>query len=146
MAAHELFMGGILYYCVMKSVGAVLMATLFLLESLFPKGIALTESSKFFELVQHYTQHVQEFKDDISFMDFLWMHYNPESTHDDASHHHEKLPNFHTQTAFAGLCTTFYKVWANQSTGIEILGKLPVSIYENKYFFLFSSDLLNPPQ
>jgi hypothetical protein len=130
----------------MKVVVTSFLAVLFLVESLFPKGVALTESFKIFQLVSHYTEHVCEFKDDISFGQFLWMHYNPESDHEDASHHHEKLPDFHSQTVFVSICFNPFKTWVQVSSGIEILNRLFVSAYENKYFFLFSSDLLNPPQ
>ena len=130
----------------MKSVTALFLAILLFAESLFPKAIALSESAKFFQLVSHFLEHVQEFKDDISFSQYLWMHYNPESDHEDASHHHEKLPNFHSQTVFFGICSAVFRLWVKESNGIELLGKLPLPIYENKYQFLFSSDLLNPPQ
>ena len=130
----------------MKSIVAIPLLFIFLLESLFPKGLALAESSKMVKLFEHFQEHVLESGNEIGFAEFLWMHYNPNSDHENEEHHHEKLPNLSLTNSFVGL---FYQSFNEYFSPVSISYALLYSNlpeYKNGYHFLFSLDLLNPPQ
>lgn len=130
----------------MKSLIAILTSALLLLESLFPSTLALAESSKLSNLYSHYLQHQTISEGSESFANFLWMHYNPDSNHEDASHHHEKLPCLNVHHAFFGAITPSLVSFAYTiSEQMYILLKA-VPSYSNAYRYSFSLDLLNPPQ
>jgi hypothetical protein len=129
-----------------KSIIVIPLLFIFLLESLFPKGLALVESSKMAKLVEHFQEHVLESGNEIGFAEFLWMHYNPNSDHENEEHHHEKLPNFSMTNSFVGF---IYQSITELFGPIDISYAMLVSTlpeYRNGYHFLFSLDLLNPPQ
>ncbi len=118
-----------------------------LLESLFPNGLALAQSAKMFQLFNHYQEHLLESKNEISFASFLWMHYNPASDHEDASHHHENLPKLHFgQVFFSNCLSTVTSILPENNFDFSRLSFLKLPEYRNRYHFLFSLDLLNPPQ
>ena len=130
----------------MKSVLAILTSVMLLLESLFPSSLALAESSKLSNLYNHYLQHQTISHGTDSFATFLWMHYNPDSNHQDASHNHEKLPCLNVHHAFFGAITPTPLTFVYHiSEQIFVLFK-SVPAYSNAYRYLFSLDLLNPPQ
>lgn len=123
-----------------------MLVAIFFLESLFPRGLALAESSKMIQLIGHFQEHVLESGNQISFTEFLWLHYNPTSDHENSEHHHEKLPNLNLHSSFVGF---IYEGFSILTTPIfSTFGRQFVAIpeYKNGYRFLFSLDLLNPPQ
>jgi hypothetical protein len=119
---------------------------LFLVESLFPRGLALVESSKLMKLVEHFQEHVLASDNQMSFAEFLWMHYNPNSDHENAEHHHEKLPNLGNSNTFIGFI--YESISSNISPLTSTLRLLNALLpeYKNGYHFIFSLDLLNPPR
>ncbi len=116
------------------------------MESLFPKGLAMAEASKVFQLVEHYQEHVECFGDEISFVEFLWMHYNPDSKHEDASHHHERLPDLNVHSGFVGICAQQFLPTLEPLNIVKIIPVKSIIEYSNAYVFLFIIDVLNPPQ
>lgn len=130
----------------MKSLSAIFMALLFLMESLFPRGLSMSEISKAYELIEHYQEHLSEVSDNISFAEFLWMHYNPASDHDDASHHHERLPKLTLGSGFIGICLPVLENFLQSKAVIKHLTSLHPVEYKNGYYYLFFIDVLNPPQ
>ena len=108
--------------------------------------MALAESSKMAKLVEHFQEHILESGNKISFAEFLWMHYNPNSDHENDEHHHEKLPNLSLTSSFVGLIFQSVNDLINPLviTNFALASKLPE--YRNGYHYQFSLDLLNPPQ
>jgi hypothetical protein len=130
----------------LKSLITISLGFLFLVESLFPRGLALVESSKLMKLVEHFQEHVLESKNQMSFAEFLWMHYNPNSNHENNKHHHEKLPNLSNSNTFVGF---IYESITNKISPLVSncnLRNVLLPEYKNGYQFIFSLDLLHPPQ
>lgn len=130
----------------MKAIFAVGMSLVFLLESLFPKGMALTESAKMFDLMGHFQEHMLESGNDMSFAEFLWMHYNPDSDHENEEHHHERLPNLSLQSAFVGIIYESFNAIVSPVLAISFDSEITLPEYKNGYFYLFSLNLIHPPQ
>ncbi len=130
----------------MKVVMALILCITIFLESLFPKGLAMAESARLTQLFEHFKEHNAHLKQPLNFSEFLWLHYNPDADHEDASHHHEKLPQFQTGLVFMlGLVSAIANFNYDSITSAKyLLTKLPE--YSNKYFYLFALDVLNPPQ
>lgn len=125
----------------MKSLVSIFLATLFFAGSLFPKS-DMDELFKIPALFEHYSEHKAKSKGELSFMDFLLMHYAVGSTHDEASH--DKLP------LSMDMCTGIICVL--QSTFYQIVHpnthfvKPSFSFYCLQYSFLSVFSLLNPPR
>jgi hypothetical protein len=130
----------------MKSFIAMALALLFVGESFFPRGLAMSEISKVYELIEHFQEHLVEIGDDISFAEFLWMHYNPASDHEDASHHHERLPKLTLGSGFVSICLPVVQNMLQVNTVTKYLISLQPIEYTNGYYYLFFNDVLNPPQ
>jgi hypothetical protein len=130
-----------------KIVLSIVFAFIFLLESLFPRGLALTEYSKLFKLIEHYQEHVlEELPNQMSFGEFVWMHYNPTSDHENEAHDHEKLPDLSTGNTFVGLIYgSFESSFKPLLSNLALLNML-LPEYKNGYQFIFSLDLIHPPQ
>lgn len=107
--------------------------------------MAVGESAKLFKLIEHYKEHRDDPKQSINFIEFLSLHYNPDSSHEDESHHHEQLPNLH---AVAITIWTISQAFVYTSLISLVSYELPEShmAFLNSYHFLFTWDILNPPQ
>ncbi|MFT4735660.1 MAG: hypothetical protein ACI9DJ_003331 [Algoriphagus sp.] len=130
-----------------KTVLLIMFAFIFLLESLFPRGLALTEYSKLFKLIEHYQEHVfEEPLNQIGFGEFVWMHYNPTSDHENEAHHHEQLPDLNTGNTVVGLIYGSFESALNPLLSNFVLLNMLLPEYKNGYQFVFSLDLIHPPQ
>ena len=130
----------------MKSIVVAALAFLFIGQSFFPKGFAMSEISKVYKLIEHYQEHLSETNPDISFAEFLWMHYNPASDHNDAIHGHDRLPKISFGSGFIALCAPIIRNLITSLTEVTDLRTLQTSEYKNGYYYLFFVDVLNPPQ
>ena len=129
----------------MKSIFAILLASVLFAESLLPKGIGMEQSFKMSELVSHFNLHYKASKGNLSFSDFLWMHYSADSSHK-KNNKHNNLPNFDSNVVVAAvvLPTISQIDYLPIHHFVEALKN--ITFYKNSYSFLFSLDLLNPPQ
>lgn len=88
----------ILLFPKMKKVISLLFATLFFLSSLI-SGQGISELNKISALVEHYKHHQEEHNGaELSFANFLWMHYDENSNHKNEENH-DGLPLFHHCTS-----------------------------------------------
>lgn len=127
----------------MQSIVAIVLAGLILGSSLLP-GFGVEQSTKLVELIQHYQHHVTE-NPDLSFADFMVMHYGENSKHHKhPNHSHHNLPSAgHMVTGFTP-----------NRVQLSALGYVPVvltiqkafSRYTNLYSFLSVFSLINPPR
>ena len=124
----------------------IVFAFVLILESLFPRGLALSEYSKLFKLVEHYQEHVLEASNQMSFGEFLWMHYNPTSDHENEEHHHEQLPDLSTSTPFVGFIYESFEGTLAPLIAKFVVFNALLPEYKNGYQYLFSLDLIHPPQ
>jgi hypothetical protein len=129
-----------------KKIIAITLSFQILLGSLFPR-IDATELAKIGELIEHYQEHKSSENQDLSFVDFLIMHYSPSSNHTKtAKHSHQNLPNFNSHNAVISYCEPTFK--ANIPT-FEANFKPysePNFTWQNLYHFSISRTLLNPPK
>jgi hypothetical protein len=129
----------------MKKVLIFSLAFIIFFESILPKGIGMEQSFKISELIEHYKTHLAESNGKISFSEFIWLHYNPASKHENPNHNHEKLPHFDSQISFfifqnainVFIILNQQSVFYNQAKFIEL---------KSSYLFSFALDFFNPPQ
>ncbi|UFH53266.1 hypothetical protein [Spirosoma sp. KNUC1025] len=127
----------------MKSLVALLLSGLILGSSLLP-GFGVDQSAKLVELIQHYRQHRQA-DPDLSFMDFMAMHYGENSEHHKhPNHSHQNLPSAgHTVSAFT---PTAVRLVTAAGTSAVLLAQTAFSRYSNLYSFLAVFSMINPPR
>jgi hypothetical protein len=112
----------------------------FLLGSFLPSNIA--EFSKLPSLINHYQHHLEE-HEQISFVDFLVMHYDAESQHlNDESH--DDLPLF--QVVSNNFVANTQELFFWQLVVPEIKRLTVSSMRENHYAYLPSETLFQPPR
>ncbi len=130
----------------MKKIIAIALSFQILLGSLFPRINAM-ELAKVGELIEHYQEHKSAENQDLSFVDFLIMHYSTASNHTKtAKHSHHNLPTFNSHHAIITYCESAFKAnipsfEANFKPFIE-----PNFSWQNFYHFSISRTLLNPPK
>jgi hypothetical protein len=129
----------------MKRIIAITIVIIILSESILPKTIGFMQSFKIVSLIEHYQVHLKETSKQIAFNEFLWMHYNPSSKHDNPKHSHEKLPNFDSQNSFHIIQIIIESITLPK---VNYLGLMDTNFIEFKssYIYLFSLDLFNPPR
>ena len=112
-------------------------------SSLLP-GFGVEQSAKVVELIQHYQHHRQE-APDLSFMDFMAMHYGPDSEHQKhPNHSHHNLPSAgHAASVFTPTPVQFN---ATLLTSVVIHLQTAFPRYTNLYSFLAVFPLINPPR
>ena len=112
----------------------------FLLGSFLPSNIA--EFSKLPSLINHYQHHLEE-HEQVSFVDFLVMHYDAESQHlNDESH--DDLPLFQLVSNHFVANTQELFFW--QLVVPEIKRLAVSNMRENHYAYLPSETLFQPPR
>ncbi len=130
----------------MKKIISILLSFQILLGSLFPNVESL-QLAKIGELVSHYQEHQRTEKEDLSFMDFLEMHYSATSKHlKNAKHSHSNLPNLDSHNSVISYCESVFCI------EFSLTPSFPKTFYEpnfhwlNLYHFSLSRTLLNPPK
>lgn len=127
----------------MKSIVALLLAGLMLGSSLLP-GFSIDQSAKWVELMQHYKQHRSD-DAQLSFMDFLAMHYGANSEHQKhPKHSHQNLPTGgHTVPAFS---PGTIRLHFFSAVGAIPASKTAFARTADLYSFLSVFSLINPPR
>jgi hypothetical protein len=127
----------------MKSIVAFLLAGLVLGSSLLP-GFGVDQSAKLVDLMQHYQEH-RNTEPDLSFLDFMVMHYGVNSEHQKhPNHSHHNLPAVgHAAPAFT---TPSVILLSFAAPSILFLAKTACFRYANLYSFVSVSSLINPPR
>ncbi|GAA4405845.1 hypothetical protein GCM10023187_24660 [Nibrella viscosa] len=79
---------------VVKRLLAFVLSLLLLTSSMVPR-MGADQSVRLSALLTHYQEHKQELGQELSFLDFLIMHYASDSHHHKSPHHnHSRLPSF----------------------------------------------------
>ncbi|GAB3759818.1 hypothetical protein [Spirosoma pomorum] len=127
----------------MKALVAFILATQILVSSLLP-GFSVDQSTKLVDLVQHYQQH-RKTVPNLSFLDFIGMHYGSNSEHQKhPNHSHQKLPAVsHAAPAFTAPSVILLPVTIFAEL---LLAKTACFRYTNFYSFVSVSSLINPPR
>jgi hypothetical protein len=127
----------------MKSIVALVLAGLMLGSSLLP-GFSIDQSAKWVELVQHYKEHRQA-DAQLSFMDFLAMHYGANSEHQKhPNHSHHNLPTVgHVVPVFS---PNSVRLHFSSAIGVILSNKADFFSKANLYSFLAVFSLINPPR
>ncbi|MCX6216859.1 hypothetical protein [Spirosoma sp.] len=127
----------------MKSIVALLLAGLMLGSSLLP-GFGIDQSAKWVELMQHYKHHRQT-DAQLSFMDFLGMHYGANSEHQKhPNHSHHNLPTVgHAVPVFS---STAVRLHFASVVGAILSHKADFFSKADLYSFLAVFSLINPPR
>ncbi len=143
----RLFSFGIInYICQMKQFTAILLSFTIFVGSLFPKADAL-QLAKVGELVKHYYQHTNSWNENISFLDFLAMHYSTASKHlKTAKHSHSHLPNLDSHSAVTLFEPTFNKKIVLNFVPVFKVFSEPNFVWKNLYRFSIVQTLFNPPR
>lgn len=130
----------------MKKLVAILLSLQILLGSLFPKVDAI-QLARIGELVKHYQEHVAIENRNLSFVDFLIMHYSSTSNHTKtAKHSHSHLPQLGSHQVVIAYCELMFKnIIPSSSTVFQSFSE-PNFTWQNFYHFSLSSTLLNPPK
>lgn len=130
----------------MKKIIAITLSIQILLGSLFPKTDAL-ELAKMGTLIQHYQEHKSVENQDLSFIDFLIMHYSTTSKHTKtAKHSHHNLPNFDSHHTVLTYCEPNFKSIIPSFEAAFKPFNEPNFAWQNFYHFSISRTLLNPPK
>ncbi len=130
----------------MKRIIAITLSIQILLGSLFPR-IDATELAKIGELIQHYQEHKATENHNLSFIDFLIMHYSTTSNHTKtAKHSHQNLPNFNAHNSVLAYCEPAFKANIPSSEAHFKPFFEPNFAWQNFYHFSISRTLLNPPK
>ena len=125
---------------------AILLSMQILLGSLFP-NVDTTQLAKIGELVKHYKEHVATESQDLSFVDFLIMHYSSDSKHTKtAKHSHSNLPHLDSHHVVIAYCEPVFKNIIPSSSTIFQSFPEPNFTWQNLYHFSLSETLLNPPK
>lgn len=78
----------------LKKVFSILFASLFMLSAMLP-GQGISELNRLSSLIKHYQHHkIDEHEPQLSFADFLVMHYDDHSSHRNEENH-DDLPLYH---------------------------------------------------
>ncbi|AKD56191.1 hypothetical protein [Spirosoma radiotolerans] len=127
----------------MKSIVALVLAGLILGSSLLP-GFSIDQSAKWVELMQHYEQH-RASDAQLSFMDFLAMHYGANSEHQKhPKHSHQNLPTGgHTIPVFS---PNSVRLHFSSAVGAILANKTAFFRKADLYSFLSVFSLINPPR
>lgn len=127
----------------MKSMIACLLACLMVGSSLLP-GFGVEQSAKLVVLLQHFQKHAKT-EPDLSFMEFMVMHYAENSEHQkNPGHSHQNLPSAgHTIPAFAPAAIQF---GISSLESVELHSRAAFFRYTNLYSFLAIFSLINPPR
>ena len=126
---------------------AILLSTQILLGSFFPNVDAM-QLAKIGELVKHYQEHVATENQELSFVDFLVMHYSSDSIHTKtAKHSHSNLPHLDSHHVVIAYCEPIFKsiIPSSSSTIFQSFPE-PNFSWQNFYHFSLSQTLLNPPK
>lgn len=126
-----------------KKYASLLIVVVVLFESLIPRGLGFSKDFAIGEIVSHYLEHQEEADGDLSFLDFLSLHYASDSDHRDQ--HPDELPNIDGSTiaTFLILQADFGLSLSNLLS-FTFLDLNPTS-YSNTYCFKFAQDFLHPP-
>ncbi|WP_026261824.1 hypothetical protein [Spirosoma panaciterrae] len=127
----------------MKSFVAFMLACQMLGSSLLP-GFGIDQSTRLVDLVQHYRQHRQT-EPDLSFLDFMVMHYGANSEHQKhPKHSHHNLPTTgHSLSVFMQASLRLIPTTAIQET-IYVKSIFPAKA--DLYSFMIAFALINPPR
>ena len=127
----------------MRSIVALLLAGLVLGSSWLP-GFSLDQSARWVDLVQHYEQHCQT-DAQLSFLDFLVMHYGANSEHQKhPNHSHQNLPAAgHAAPAFS---PNPVRLQFSSVVGGMLPAKAVFFRQADLYSFLAVFSLINPPR
>ncbi|MEA5256958.1 hypothetical protein VB264_04120 [Arcicella aquatica] len=130
----------------MKQFTAILLSFVIFVGSLFPKADAL-QLAKVGELVKHYNQHKNSWNENISFLEFLAMHYSATSKHfKTAKHSHSNLPNLNSHNTTTLCEPTFDKKIVLPFVAIFKVFSEPNFVWKNFYRFSIVQTLFNPPR
>jgi uncharacterized protein YfbU (UPF0304 family) len=130
----------------MKQMIAILLSMQILLGSLFP-NVDTTQLAKIGELIKHYQEHVATENQDLSFVDFLIMHYSSDSNHTKtAKHSHSNLPHLDSHHVVIAYCEPVFKSIIPSSSNVLRSFPEPNFAWQNLYHFSLSQTLLNPPK
>lgn len=117
-----------------------------LLGSLFPTMDVL-QLAKIGELIKHYQEHVATDNQNLSFVDFLSMHYSSTSNHTKtAKHSHSNLPHLSSHHVVVAYCESIFEnIILSSSTILQSFPE-PNFSWQNLYHFSLAQTLLNPPK
>jgi hypothetical protein len=127
----------------MRSFVAIILSCLLLGSSLLP-GFSIDQSAKWNELMQHYQQHKKEVSN-LSFLDFLAMHYGANSEHQKhPTHSHHNLPSAgHSAPVFT---PNAIRLVVSSSVQVIVPHKADFIRKADLYSFLAVFSLINPPR
>ena len=130
----------------MKRLIAILLSLQILLGSLFP-NVDAVQLAKIGELVKHYQEHIATDNQNLSFVDFLIMHYSSTSNHTKtAKHSHSNLPHLDSHNVVFAYCEPVLKsIIPSSSTVLQSFPE-PNFTWQNLYHFSHAQTLLNPPK
>jgi hypothetical protein len=126
-----------------RTIVALLLSLLLFLGSLFPHT-DVEEVYKIPQLIAHYQQHKAATPTGLGFWDFLVMHYSPGSEHAKTPHEGVEIPMYSHVLPGLVFIVTFPVIFSL----LHVVRLLPprVASYQNRYAYLFSLSLLEPPQ
>ena len=107
-------------------------------------GFSIDQSAKWVELMQHYKQH-RTTDAQLSFIDFLAMHYGANSEHQKhPNHSHQNLPaGGHTVPVFS---SNTVRLHFSSAVGAILASKTVFFRKADLYSFLTVFSLINPPR
>lgn len=103
----------------------------------------LMQLAKMPSLVAHYQHHINDENEQISFMDFLVLHYGQNSSHKQ-SENHDDLPLFTNSGAYLAFISTVslnHEFTPVQNGSIQLN-----SAYSENYSFVKLTSIFQPPQ
>ena len=105
------------------------------------------ELAKIGELIEHYQEHKTLENQELSFVDFLIMHYSTSSNHTKtAKHSHHNLPSFNSHNLTIAYCEPTFKTNIPSSEANITPFSEPNFAWQNFYHFSISRTFLNPPK
>lgn len=128
--------------CIKKHI-SLLIVVILLFESLIPRGLGFSKDFAIGEIISHYIEHQEEAGGELSFLDFLSLHYDSDSDH--RKQHPDDLPNIDGSSiaTFIILNTSFGES-LNHLDGTTLLVVLP-TVHTDSYHFDFTQVVLQPP-
>lgn len=125
----------------MKAI-SIFLGLVFFLGSLLPK-FDLEELGQVDELYEHYLSHVQLSNGNLSFGNFLSMHYSNQEH--DTEENHERLPFHHHECNVAITCAMLPEILYSFHT-TPLSDKLPIPVYEQVNYSEYAASIWQPPK
>jgi hypothetical protein len=128
----------------MKQIVALAIIVIILAESIIPLGIGFSQDFAVGEILSHYKEHKIQSSGEISFLEFLTLHYSSDSNH--RENNPDRLPSLdgHCVSAFLFVNPVFTELFQIHDSVLNFDKITPG--YSISYHFDFSQNLLQPPR